>query len=56
LDLLALHEYLGERLAAPKWPQCLVFMDSLPKSHTNKLLHVKLGARFKKFGGVKKSY
>jgi len=45
LDLLTLHEYLGERLAAPKWPQCLVFMDSLPKSHTNKLLRVKLGAR-----------
>jgi acyl-CoA synthetase (AMP-forming)/AMP-acid ligase II/acyl carrier protein len=45
LDLLTLHEYLGELLAAPKWPQCLVFMDSLPKSHTNKLLRVKLGAR-----------
>lgn len=45
LDLSTLHEYLGERLAAPKWPQCLVFMDTLPKSHTNKLLRVKLGAR-----------
>jgi acyl-CoA synthetase (AMP-forming)/AMP-acid ligase II/acetyltransferase-like isoleucine patch superfamily enzyme len=45
LDLPALHEYLGERLAAPKWPQCLVFMDGLPKSHTNKLLRVKLGER-----------
>jgi acyl-CoA synthetase (AMP-forming)/AMP-acid ligase II/acyl carrier protein len=45
LDLSTLHEFLGERLAAPKWPQCLVFMDSLPKSHTNKLLRVKLGAR-----------
>jgi hypothetical protein len=28
---LALHEYLGDRLAAPKWPQCLVFMDGLPR-------------------------
>jgi acyl-CoA synthetase (AMP-forming)/AMP-acid ligase II/acetyltransferase-like isoleucine patch superfamily enzyme len=46
LDLLELHEFLGqERLAAPKWPQCLVFMDSLPKSHTNKLVRVKLSQR-----------
>jgi acyl-CoA synthetase (AMP-forming)/AMP-acid ligase II/acyl carrier protein len=45
LDLPSLHEYLGTRLAAPKWPQCLVFMDDLPKSHTNKLLRVKLGSR-----------
>lgn len=45
LDLPSLHEYLGARLAAPKWPQCLVFMDDLPKSHTNKLLRVKLGSR-----------
>lgn len=45
LDLASLHEFLGERLAAPKWPQCLIFMDGLPKSHTNKLLRVKLGSR-----------
>lgn len=45
MDLATLHEYLGERLAAPKWPQCLVFKDGLPKSHTNKLLRVKLGSR-----------
>jgi len=46
LDLQVLHEYLGtDRLASPKWPQCLVFMDALPKSHTNKLLRVKLGER-----------
>jgi hypothetical protein len=45
LDLSTLHEHLGGQLAAPKWPQCLVFMDSLPKSHTNKLLRVKLGTR-----------
>jgi acyl-CoA synthetase (AMP-forming)/AMP-acid ligase II/acetyltransferase-like isoleucine patch superfamily enzyme len=46
VDLHALQEYLGEgRLAAPKWPQCLVYMDALPKSHTNKLLRVKLGQR-----------
>lgn len=45
LDLAALHEYLGERLAAPKWPQCVVFMEGLPKSHTNKLLRVKLCSR-----------
>ena len=47
-DLPALHKYLGEdRLAAPKWPQCLVIMENgaLPKSHTNKLLRVKLGQR-----------
>ena len=45
MDLATLHGYLSERLAAPKWPQCLVFMESLPKSHTNKLLRVKLGTR-----------
>lgn len=46
LDLTSLHKYLGERLAAPKWPQLIVFMDGVPKSHTNKLLRVKLGERF----------
>lgn len=45
LDLPTLHQYLGERLAAPKWPQCLIYMDDLPKSHTNKLLRVKLANR-----------
>lgn len=45
-DLPTLHMHLGERLAGPKWPQCLVFMEGgLPKSHTNKLLRVKLGVR-----------
>jgi acyl-CoA synthetase (AMP-forming)/AMP-acid ligase II/acetyltransferase-like isoleucine patch superfamily enzyme len=46
LDLPSLHEHLGERLGAPKWPQVLVFLDSLPKSHTNKLLRVKMAERF----------
>lgn len=46
LDLVSLHRFLSDRLAAPKWPQCLVFLDSLPKSRTNKLLRVKLGSRF----------
>jgi acyl-CoA synthetase (AMP-forming)/AMP-acid ligase II/acetyltransferase-like isoleucine patch superfamily enzyme/acyl carrier protein len=45
VDLISLHEFLQERLATAKWPQCLVFMDALPKSHTNKLLRVKLGQR-----------
>lgn len=46
LDLPTLHAYIAEKLATPKWPQCLVFMeDGLPKSHTNKLLRVKLGSR-----------
>jgi hypothetical protein len=45
LDISTLHEYLGSHLAAPKWPQCLIFMDSLPKSHTNKVLRAKLGTR-----------
>jgi acyl carrier protein len=47
MDLATLHGYLSERLAAAKWPQCLVFMESLPKSHTNKLLRVKLGTRLR---------
>ena len=39
LDLQSLHEFLGDSglLTAPKWPQCLVFMNELPKSNTNKL-------------------
>lgn len=46
LDLPSLHEFVGQGLlAAPKWPQCLVYMDEVPKSHTNKLLRVKLGQR-----------
>ena len=46
IDLMTVHTFLGDKLAAPKWPQCLVFLDGLPKSHTNKLLRVKLGSRF----------
>jgi len=45
LDLPALQAHVAEKLAAPKWPQCLIYMDGLPKSHTNKLLRVKLGSR-----------
>lgn len=45
IDLTMMHEFLQERLAPAKWPQCLVFMDALPKSHTNKLLRVGLGQR-----------
>jgi acyl-CoA synthetase (AMP-forming)/AMP-acid ligase II len=48
IDLPTLHKYLGEdRLAAQKWPQCMVIMDGLPRSHTNKLLRVKLGERLR---------
>lgn len=46
LDLPTLHAFVADKLATPKWPQCLIFMDGgLPKSHTNKLLRVKLGDR-----------
>mmetsp|Transcript_10452 Transcript_10452/g.23095 ORF Transcript_10452/g.23095 Transcript_10452/m.23095 type:complete len:1809 (+) Transcript_10452:41-5467(+) len=47
IDLPALHRFLGQgsRLTAPKWPQCIVYMDAVPKSRTNKLLRVKLGQR-----------
>ena len=45
IDLPSLHEFLQERLVPAKWPQCMVFMDALPKSHTNKLLRVRLGQR-----------
>jgi acetyltransferase-like isoleucine patch superfamily enzyme len=47
LDLPSLHNFLQERLVSAKWPQCLVFIDTLPKSHTNKLLRVNLGQRMK---------
>lgn len=46
LDLPALHAFIADKLATPKWPQCLVYMeDGLPRNHTNKLLRVKLGER-----------
>ena len=45
IDLPTLHEYLSQHLTTAKWPQCLVFMNGVPKSHTNKLLRVKLGQR-----------
>ena len=45
LDLPTLHTFLQDKLAPAKWPQCMVYMDGLPKSHTNKLLRVKLGQR-----------
>ncbi|KAG7369620.1 AMP-binding enzyme [Nitzschia inconspicua] len=46
LDLPTLHAFIADKLATPKWPQCLIFMEGgLPKSHTNKLLRVKLGER-----------
>lgn len=46
LDLPTLHTFIADKLAAPKWPQCLIYMSGgLPKSHTNKLLRVKLGSR-----------
>ncbi len=45
LDLPSLHAYLGERLAAPKWPQCLVYFDDLPKSQTKKVLRARLAQR-----------
>jgi acetyltransferase-like isoleucine patch superfamily enzyme/acyl carrier protein len=46
IDLPSLHAFIADKLATPKWPQCLVFMEGgLPKSHTNKLLRVKLGSR-----------
>lgn len=45
IDLPSLHEFLQNRLGTAKWPQVMVFMDALPKSHTNKLLRVNLGKR-----------
>jgi len=45
LDLQSLHDFLGDKLVASKWPQLICFMNALPKSHTNKLLRVKLGQR-----------
>lgn len=46
VDLASLQAFVADKLAAPKWPQVLVFMEGgLPKSHTNKLLRVKLGER-----------
>ncbi|KAL3925093.1 MAG: hypothetical protein SGILL_000632 [Bacillariaceae sp.] len=45
LDLPSVHTFLQDRLVPAKWPQCLVYMNALPKSHTNKLLRVKLGQR-----------
>lgn len=38
-----LYTFLQDKLAPAKWPQSMVYMNALPKSHTNKLLRVKLG-------------
>ena len=46
IDLPSLQEFLADKLAQAKWPQCIVYMKGgLPKSQTNKLLRVKLGKR-----------
>ena len=46
MNLNELHKHLEGKLETTKWPQCVVYMDDLPKSKTNKLLRVKLGKRF----------
>lgn len=45
IDLPCLHRFLSSRLAATEWPQCLVFMEALPRSATNKLQRVGLDKR-----------
>ena len=43
--LLELQRFLRNKLSQSKWPQCLIIMDDLPKSHTNKILRVRFGCR-----------
>ena len=45
LSLDVLHSHLSNRLENAKWPQCIVFMNGLPKSHTNKVLRINLAKR-----------
>ncbi|GKZ00275.1 hypothetical protein MPSEU_000980400 [Mayamaea pseudoterrestris] len=45
LSLDELHSFLSDRLENSKWPQCIVFMDDLPKSFTNKVLRLNLAQR-----------
>ena len=46
IDLITIHNHLQDRLVQSKWPQIVVFMNSLPKNNTGKLLRIKLADRF----------
>ena len=45
VDLPTLHAYLESRLHRSKWPQVLVYSDSLPKNATGKVLRIKFAER-----------
>lgn len=45
IDLSTLHSYLENKLHRSKWPQLIVYMDTLPKNATGKVLRIKLAER-----------
>lgn len=45
VDLLSLHKFLDDKLHRSKWPQCVVYMDALPKNAAGKLLRIRLAER-----------
>lgn len=45
VDLPSLHKFLEGRLHRSKWPQCLIYMTSLPKNATGKILRLKVAER-----------
>ncbi|MEN0065438.1 MAG: AMP-binding protein [Myxococcota bacterium] len=44
-DLRSLHAFLRERLHPSKWPVVVVYMDALPRNHTNKVVRIGLAKR-----------
>ena len=47
IDIPSLHCFLDDKLHRSKWPQVIIFMDSLPKNAANKILRIKLADRTK---------
>ncbi|RYG69938.1 hypothetical protein EON64_01440 [archaeon] len=45
VDLPSLHQYLESRLHRSKWPQVIVYSDSLPKNAAGKTLRIKFSDR-----------
>ena len=45
VDLITLCKYLENKLHRSKWPQIIIYMNSLPKNATGKILRIKFAER-----------
>jgi len=45
MSLKNLHRYISDKLQPAKWPQLIVFMDDVVKTHTNKVQRIGLANR-----------